>query len=290
MTKQQSIQRYYNKRELLTRKNSRYRKTIAELLKFWWSQDLDRKGDVTTKQLIRLPSVRTARVYAKSDGIIAGIEEVVMICGRKLRVNAVVTDGDRVKNGQTILTLHGKTKDLLTHERIVLNVLQRMSGIATQTNALVRSIPKSCMLCATRKTMWGDLDKKAVAVGGGGTHRLGLYDFVLIKDNHLSLLDTPLETRRPKGFWEIEVETPEQAASMARLKPNAMMFDNMSPALIRELIRKLPKNIIYEASGNISARTIQKYARSGVDIVSMGALTHSVQVLDVSMEIENSPS
>lgn len=287
MTKFQQIQRQYNKKFVLTAHNLRYQKTVQDLLKFWWSQDLDGKGDVTTNQLIRLPRARTARLYAKSVGIIAGIEEVVMMCGRKLRVNAFVTDRDRVKSGQTILTLHGKTKDLLTYERIILNVLQRMSGIATQTHELVQKIPKTCLLCATRKTVWGDLDKKAVAVGGGGTHRLGLYDFVLIKDNHLSLLDTPLETRKPKGFWEIEVETPEQATSMARLKPNAMMFDNMSPKLIRELIRKLPKNIIYEASGNISASTIQEYARSGVDIVSMGALTHSVNVLDISMEIQS---
>jgi len=174
----------------------------------------------------------------------------------------------------------------------MLNLMQRMSGIATHTRNFVNQIPETVLLCPTRKTQWGLLDKRAVTLGGGGTHRLGLYDFVLIKDNHLQYilhLKTKAKELNDKHiFWEIEADTADQVREFATLNPSAIMFDNFTPEKIIPMVTKLRESnpeIILEASGGVNNQTIEAYGKTGVDIISMGSLTHSVMSLDIALDI-----
>ena len=204
--------------------------------------------------------------------------------GYKLKILTHKKDGEVVKPGDKIYTFKGDLREVLKLERLILNILQRMSGIATATKTL--STGHHVLVAATRKTPWGLLDKKAVVVGGGGSHRLGLYDWILIKDNHLRI--TGFNFKRPKNFWEIEVDQENDLAKALALRPDAIMFDNFSPEKIKKMInqvrKKYPK-IIFEASGMINEKTIKSYAKTGVDVVSVGAITHSVKALDLSLHI-----
>jgi nicotinate-nucleotide pyrophosphorylase (carboxylating) len=176
-----------------------------------------------------------------------------------------------------------------------------MSGIATKTHELVRMTGGKVLICSTRKTLWGLLDKKAVTVGGGGTHRLGLYDWMLVKDNHLEISDFSLRPElRPRGFqisdfYEIEVKNEKELKKALLLKPGAIMLDNFKSKNIKQILsakggpasgwKKHYPNIIIEASGMINEHNIRQYAKSGVDVISIGALTHSAKALDISLDI-----
>ena len=191
----------------------------------------------------------------------------------------------RIEKGDAIIKLVGGIKTILKLERTILNILQRMSGIATQTAHLVKLCPH-VLICPTRKTQWGLLDKKAVTVGGGGTHRLGLYDWILIKDNHLKISN--FEFRILNKFWEIEVKNEKELKKAIALKPDVIMFDNFKPNQIKKLIKILHEKhpqIIFEASGGINEETIKNYSQTGVDVISLGALTHSTKALDISLDI-----
>ena len=294
-----------------------FRYTFLELEK-----DLGPAGDITSQALFPDYVEIDSFVISKSSGVLAGIQEATyFLVGsdpafkpRVGRLNAdfLKKDGDRVEPGDIILRLKGNVQDILKVERILLNLLQRMSGIATVTDRyvdLLRRLKCSALLVPTRKTVWGLLDKRAVVIGGGGTHRLDLSDAVMIKDNHSVILnhDIPymLKTcaQNPGRFLEIEVETKERAVEAAKAfkklhvpggleVPGVIMFDNMKASEIRESIAAIceagceSEILLYEASGGIKLDNIEHYAHSGVDIISVGEITHSAVSLDFSMEIK----
>ncbi|MCZ2808204.1 MAG: carboxylating nicotinate-nucleotide diphosphorylase [Candidatus Bathyarchaeota archaeon] len=269
-------------------------------------------GDITSEAVLAKNKPRKAVLKAEESGVLGGIEEVSWFYRKhRLEVNVCIKDGEEALEGETILEIQGGQKDILATERIVLNVLQRMSGVATETKRLtdlLREYPTR--IAATRKAPLRYLDKKAVFLGGGLTHRFGLWDSILIKDNHLEALKSEgvknyVETAIIKasafadsvGFIEIEVTSPEEAVRAARKfkdlrlkKPCVVMLDNMSPVEIGEAIETLRKGDLYdhvllEASGEITRENISEYARTGIDVVSLGYLTHSARVLDMSLEM-----
>ncbi|PIT87152.1 MAG: nicotinate-nucleotide diphosphorylase (carboxylating) [Candidatus Magasanikbacteria bacterium CG10_big_fil_rev_8_21_14_0_10_40_10] len=292
MNKKTLIKRYFNQAGRLTIKNRTYQRQVKFLLDFCLREDLNKIGDITSEILVDKSARGQANIIAKQAGIMAGLQEAGWLLKKyKVSYQARVKDGDKIKSGQVLLVARGNLRKILLLERTILNVTQRMSGIATTTNRLAKIAGAKTLLCPTRKTQWGLLDKRAVVLGGGGTHRLGLYDFVLIKENHLAD-GRPLKNvikKLSRQFWEIEAENPKQALALSALNPSALMFDDFTPAQITATIKKIRpvyKNIIFEASGGINESNISRYAKTGVDIISLGALTHSTQALDISLKID----
>ena len=297
MTKEQKIQTYYNQKEKLSLTHKKYAKQVQWIVEYFISEDLDTKGDLTTEAMIKKNTDVSATMTAKQSGVLAGIEEITWICKKyDIRVNATKQDGDTVQKGDDILTLHGTIKEVLILERTILNIMQRMSGIATHTKSIIDVCDDQVLICPTRKTHWGLLDKKAVILGGGGTHRLGLYDFILIKDNHIAFAGKDVDKRlneikETKQFWEIEAKTEEQIYQFITYNPDVIMLDNFTPEQIKNILEKIKQqdeqahNTIFEASGGITKTNVAEYAKSGVDVISLGALTHSVTVLDISLNI-----
>jgi len=285
MTKRQKIKKYFNQREKLALKNPKYLRQVKRLTQNFLREDLGTKGDVTSDAIIKGNPKVTAIIKAKENGILAGLEEVVWFLKTyNLKSITYKLDGTQIKKGTKLFTIKGGIKDILRIERTILNLLQRMSGIATQTHKLVQKVGKDVLVLPTRKTQWGLVDKKAITLGGGGTHRLGLYDWILIKDNHLKHTSHfPLPTSH---FWEIECKTKKQVLKFTKLDPDAIMFDNFTPQEIKKILKQIGKtNIIFEASGGITEKNIIEYAKTGVDVISLGSLTHSVKSLDISLNI-----
>lgn len=261
-------------------------------------------GDITSEALVDDGLQARARIIFRECGVAAGLEEVagifsILNCEAKLRVH----DGDRVAPGATAIDIRGPAKGILAGERTALNLLGRMSGIATAFAEAVsrasRANPR-VRVAATRKTAPGlrDLDKRAVELGGGDTHRLRLDDCVLIKDNHLRLglpiAEAVARARRRASFTkkiEIEVGSLEQSLEAAQAGADIIMFDNMPPSEIMRCLRALGERglregRLFEASGNITLENVEEYAASGADILSIGSLTHSIRSLNVKLEIE----
>ncbi len=261
-------------------------------------------GDITSEALIDDGQIAKGRLYFREDGVAAGLDEVTTIFHiLGCEVNAIERDGSSVSRNQTLMEISGPAKALLAGERTALNILGRMAGIATAVSKIASQVSKvsqNTKVAATRKTMpgLGELDKKAVALGGGDTHRFRLDDCVLIKDNHLALLPSITEAvkaaRSAVSFTkkiEIEIESLEGAVEAAKAGADIIMFDNMPPEEIERCLARLSElglreGRVYEASGGITPENVGDYAASGVDIISMGSLTHSVRALDVKLEIE----
>ena len=265
--------------------NLKYNTQVKWFTDFMLQEDLGETGDITSDTVLKNNPKVTAIITAKEKGVIAGLEEIKwLLTAYSLQLTAFTKDGNKIKKDEKIIKLSGNIKTILKLERTILNILQRMSGIATQTNKLTTK--NSPLLCPTRKTQWGLLDKKAVVLGGGGTHRLGLYDWILIKDNHLKI--TNFQLLIFKKFYEVECKDEKQVFEFAKLNPGAIMLDNMKPKKIKKLvpqIRKINPNIILEASGGITEKNIKGYQKTGVDVISLGSLTHSTKVLDLSLNI-----
>ena len=261
-------------------------------------------GDITSEALIDDSQRAKGRLYFREDGVAAGLEEVATIF-RVLGcdVKALATDGSIVVKDTTLMEIKGPAKALLAGERTALNVLGRMAGIATTVSRIasqVSEVSPGTRVAATRKTMpgLGNLDKKAVELGGGDSHRFRLDDCVLIKDNHIALLPSITEAvkaaRNAVSFTkkiEVEIESLEGAVEAAEAGADIVMFDNMPPEEIVRCLARLSElglreGRIYEASGGITPENVGEYAASGVDVISMGSLTHSVRALDVKLEIE----
>ena len=311
LDRQKLVETAYQKGKELNLNNDRYRRWLTTFFDKEYVDDVG-AGDITSEAVLAENKPRKALLKTKESGIIGGIEEVSWFLRKhRLEVKVHVKDGQNVLKGQTVLEIQGKQKDVLATERIALNVLQRMSGIATETKRLVDLLESySTRVAATRKTVLRYLDKKAVYLGGGLTHRFGLWDSILIKDNHLEALKSQgipdyIETALVKasvfadkvGFIEIEVTSHEEALRAAkkfkalRLKTSCVvMLDNMRPKDIRGTLETLREEALYdsvllEASGDITPENIQEYAKTGVDIVSLGYLTHSAKALDMSLEM-----
>jgi len=253
------------------------------------------KGDITSELLSKKKIV--VKIISRENAIVAGTKyakEIFAIKGCKAKI--ITKDGTKIKPNQDIIEITGNADKILTCERTALNILTRMSGIATQTNELVRKIPKKTKLYATRKTAPGlrYFDKEAVKVGGGERHRLRLDEMVMIKDNHIaaeqSLLSLIDKTKKKYKKFEVEVENTNDAVLAAQKGATIIMLDNFSPVQIIKTIKvlknkKLRSNVLLEASGGINSKNISKYGKTGVDIISIGSITNSVKGIDFSLEI-----
>ena len=241
-----------------------------------------------------------AQIISRDDGIIAGIKFAKDIFKLKgIHSKSVKKDGSKVRANQKILQISGNSRDILSCERTVLNLLSRMSGIATQTNFLVTQVKKfskKTKLYSTRKTAPGlrYFDKEAVRIGGGYKHRLSLNDMIMIKDNHLllcnSMEDIIKKARRKHKHVEVEVENQNDSILAAKCGATVVMLDNFSPTQIKKTIdslerKKLRGKVQLEASGGINAKNITAYAKTGVDMISVGSITNSVKGLDLSLEV-----
>ena len=257
------------------------------------------QGDITSHLVVQEGVLAEADVIAKAKGVVAGIEEArILLEAIGLSCRQLVKDGDKVEPGVTLMHVEGKARDILTVERTLLNIVSRMSGIATETRALqdrLMSAGFKARVASTRKVAPGllYLDKRAVAIGGGDPHRLHLDDLILIKDNHKVLAGGIAEAvrRARRGAFtkkiEAEVTSAEEAVQAVEAGADIVMFDNMTPAEIKGVIEQLrEKGVIFEASGRINAANILEYASSGADILSLGSLTHSTKALDVSLELK----
>jgi nicotinate-nucleotide pyrophosphorylase (carboxylating) len=262
------------------------------------SEDLGKKGDITSDALFTTQRAR-AVIFAKQDCIIAGLQEAQRVFKKTGATTTVlVKDGDAVTNGKTVMEIEGFIRSILKGERLALNLIGRMSGIATETKKIVQRCTKinpKVTIAATRKTTPGFrlFEKKAVILGGGEPHRYGLYDAVLIKDNHLKMIgyvETAIKRTRRKfrnKSIEIEVENEPDALTAAKMNVGVIMLDNLDPKRGKNIARKIRKinpDILIEVSGGITPENIEKYA-SFADRISLGYLTHSIKNIDFSLEI-----
>lgn len=257
-----------------------------------------KSGDITSRLLSRKKI--TANIISRENSIIAGVLYAKEIfTSRKCKVTIHKKDGQTVSPNQKIMTIHGDAYDVLSCERTALNLMSRMSGIANQTNSYVKKICAAnprVGLYSTRKTAPGlrIFDKDAVAIGGGHRHRMSLDEMVMIKDNHIaasdSLFDLVKRAKLKHKKFEVEVENLDDAITAAREGAYIIMLDNMPPPKIRKIIKKLEQlnlrnKVKIEASGGINHSNVAQYAKSGVDMISIGRLTSSVQGLDLSLEV-----
>lgn len=277
-----------------------YNEGLIESIKNWLREDVG-AGDVTTSVTIPAGHQSKAVIHAKDHGVIAGIsvaELVFQVVDPLLVFRAMVQDGDEVTRGTTLAEVEGSTHSLLTGERLALNLLQRMSGIATRTRSYVDALEGlSTRLVDTRKTTPGHrmLEKYAVRIGGGANHRFGLYDAVMIKDNHIKGAGGITEAvKRARTVIphtmtiEVETENLTQVNEALQAGADIIMLDNMHPDQMREavtIIRKQAPHVKVEASGNVSLDTIRGIAESGVDVISVGRLTYSFESLDISLDL-----
>jgi nicotinate-nucleotide pyrophosphorylase (carboxylating) len=277
------------------------RKILEEKLRQFLIDDIG-LGDVTAQAVVPANFTAKAVVIAKEAGIAGGIEEaVIMSESLGLKATAKVSDGDSFKNRQILLEISGNAQTILCLERTLLNLLSRMSGIATTTWALTQKLKQSgskARIAATRKSAPGLLyfDKKAVALGGGDPHRLHLDDMILIKDNHLvmvgSVEETVTKAKANASFTkkiEVEVTNAKDALKAAKAGADIIMLDNFSPKQVKDAVKTVRNagfsKLILEVSGGITSENLTEYAAEQIDIISMGELTHSVKALDISLEI-----
>jgi nicotinate-nucleotide pyrophosphorylase (carboxylating) len=277
------------------------RRIVEEKLRQILADDIG-QGDVTAAAVIPKNLDVKAEVIAKEDGVAAGIEEAVFLAEYLgLTVKAKAADGEKIKSKQVLLQISGDAQTILSVERTMLNLLSRMSGIATKTRTLAEKLEKAnvkAKIAATRKSASGLLyfDKKAVVIGSGDPHRLHLDDMVLIKDNHLAIVGSVEEAvKRAKAHAsfskkiEVEVTDVEDALKAANAGADIVMLDNFSPKQAKaagEALRKAGfSKVLLEVSGGITGENLLDYAQANVDVISMGELTHSVKALDISLEI-----
>jgi nicotinate-nucleotide pyrophosphorylase (carboxylating) len=261
------------------------------------------RGDVTTDNLIPAVIEGRAAFLIKADGVLAGggVAEIVFHrVDPKLKVEILIKDGNVVRDGDIVAYVSGSVASILKGERTALNFMQRLSGVASLTSKYVAEIKgTNANIYDTRKTTPGFrfLEKYAVRMGGGRNHRLDLGDFVLIKDNHIAILRRQgmklaeivqkAKSAVPAGMKvECEVTSVEDGIEAAKAGADIVMFDNMSPAEMKRGVEALPSGVETEASGGITLKNVRQAALSGVDIISIGALTHSAPVLDISLELE----
>lgn len=275
---------------------------IEEIIQNAFREDIG-EGDHSSLACVPPDAMGTAKLLVKENGIIAGVELAKKIFNEfdpSLKVSVFIEDGQEVKVGDVVFEVTGPSRSILSTERIVLNFMQRMSGIATQTNMIVKLIDgTSAKLLDTRKTTPGIryMEKWAVRIGGGYNHRFALYDMIMLKDNHIDYAGgIEAAIRRTHAYLnehskdlkiEIEVRNMDELNQVLFVGGvDRIMLDNFTPSEIVEALKIIPKKYEVEASGGITIDTIRKYAETGVDFISVGALTHSVKSMDLSLKAQ----
>ena len=273
---------------------------LDELIKLWFAEDIG-DGDHTTLSSIPADAMGKQQLIIKEVGIVAGIEiakRVFAAFDPELKMTQYLKDGDRVKPGDIAFVVEGRTQSLLQTERLMLNIMQRMSGVATRTAEYVKLVEGTkCRVLDTRKTTPGlrMLEKEAVRIGGGCNHRIGLFDMILLKDNHVDFAGGIANAiRRAQAYLkekgknlkiEIEVRSfDELNEALETGGINRIMLDNFTPADTRKAVEIIGGRVEVESSGGITYDTLREYAECGVDVISVGALTHSVKSLDMSFK------
>lgn len=258
-------------------------------------------GDYSTLSCVPETAQGSAELLVKENGILAGVEvakRILFLFDATLQMKQVLADGDAVKKGDIAFYVTGSSRSILTVERTLLNVMQRMSGIATQTSEIVQSVSAcNVKILDTRKTTPGFrlFEKMAVKIGGGENHRFGLYDMIMLKDNHIdyaggieaAILATHeyLKSNLLNLKIEIEVRNRTELEEVLRVgKVDRIMLDNFSPIELREVLQIIPSSFETEASGGITKENVLDYAKTGVNYISLGALTHSAKSLDLSLK------
>lgn len=268
-----------------------------------FAEDLGLAGDLTTNAILGATWTATGVIAAREAGTVAGLPVAAAAFHHldpAMTVKTKIADGARVEPGTVVAELSGNARAMLSAERIALNFLGRMSGIATLTRTFVDAVAGTrAQIVDTRKTTPGlrAFEKYAVRAGGGMNHRVGLFDAVLIKDNHVALAGgigpAVLAARQRVGHMvkiEVEVDTLDQLDELLEHGADAVLLDNMSPETMAEAVRRIDGRMISEASGGVRLDTVRAIAESGVDLISIGALTHSVQVLDLGLDCTVSKS
>ncbi|ASS98713.1 nicotinate-nucleotide diphosphorylase (carboxylating) [Geobacillus thermocatenulatus] len=270
---------------------------LEQLLRQFFLEDIG-DGDVTSETIFSAHERASGMFMAKADGVVAGVGIIAagyQLLDPRIEVTIMKQDGERVQAGETIAVASGPVGPLLSGERVILNLLQRLSGIATVTRKAVDLLGhSSTRICDTRKTTPGlrMLEKYAVTCGGGYNHRFGLYDGVMIKDNHIafcgSIARAVKTVRERLGHMvkiEVETETEDEVLEAVEAGADVIMFDNRTPDEVRAFVRLVPKPIITEASGGITLANVAAYGATGVDYISLGCLTHSAPALDISFNL-----
>jgi nicotinate-nucleotide pyrophosphorylase (carboxylating) len=262
-------------------------------------EDLGRAGDITTDAVVPEDTRIEAVMVARQPGVLAGFEAGLLafeLLDPDLRIERLAVDGDRLERGQAVVRISGRARPVLAAERVALNFICRMSGVATATRSLADAIAghKARIVC-TRKTTPGlrVLEKEAVRLGGGANHRFGLDDAMLIKDNHIALaggVGPALERARAHAGHlvkiELEVDTLDQLAEAVEHGADAVLLDNMDPPTLRRAVAMVDGRAVTEASGRITRETAPAIAAAGVDLISSGWITHSAPILDLGLDIE----
>lgn len=274
---------------------------IREIIKRALDEDI-KTGDVTTEAVIPDSIFGKGKFLVKANGVIAGLnlaEQVFKIVDDKIVSKVLICDGEIVNVGDIVAEVEGKASSILTAERTALNFLQRMSGIATLTNTFVEKIKYTkAKILDTRKTVPGLrlLDKEAVRLGGGKNHRMGLFDLFLIKDNHIEIAGSITKAiddcrkfqHKKNSEHKIEVETKnlEEVKEALTCSVDIIMLDNFRTEMMKKAVAIINGKCLVEASGNVNLDNVKEIAETGVDFISVGALTHSVKALDISLEVE----
>jgi nicotinate-nucleotide pyrophosphorylase (carboxylating) len=261
-------------------------------------EDLGRAGDITTDAIVPAETPIEATIAARQPGIVAGLEAGLLafeLLDPGLRVDLLCADGGRVERGQPVARLTGRARPVLAAERTALNLICRLSGVATATRSLVDAIADTeARIVCTRKTTPGlrILEKEAVRLGGGANHRFGLDDAMLIKDNHIALaggVGPALERARAHAGHlvkiELEVDTIEQLAEALEFGVDAVLLDNMDPATLRRAVAMVDGRAVTEASGRVTLESAPAIAAAGVDLISSGWITHSAPILDLGLDV-----
>ena len=267
---------------------------IKSTVKLALNEDLYPSGDITSG-LINNDNVITVKLISNQSAIVGGLlfaKEAFSLIDNKIKFNVKKKDGSKVKKGSLVASIKGKAKNILIAERVALNFLSHISGIATKTNEFVKLVGKKSKICCTRKTIPNlrVIQKYAVKLGGGRNHRFNLSDEYLIKDNHIATSDLKglvlkaIKNKQGKKIT-VEVDTIKQLRSILGLKFNRVLLDNMSIKNLRESVRIVKKRYETEASGNVSLKNVKAIASTGVNRISVGSITHSAPAVDFKLEI-----
>ena len=268
------------------------KKYIYKICKEALKEDLYPSGDITSELLNNTNKIK-AKIVSNSSGIIGGLDlakQTFKIVDKKILFKIKKKEGSKIKNKQVIAEITGNVKNILTGERVALNFLSHISGIATQTNKFVNKVRKNTKICCTRKTIPGlrAIQKYAVSLGGGYNHRFNLSDEFLIKDNHIAntnIRELIIKAKKNRKKITVEIDNLNQLKKILDLKFDTILFDNMNVKNLKKGVRLVKNKYETEASGNVNLKNIRKIASTGINRISIGRLTHSVSAIDLKLEI-----